>query len=109
MAATGAADPWVITPRERLRYEEQFKTLKPINGIITGAQAKGYLLQSQLPPPILGQIWSLADTDSDGKMDINEFSIACKLINLKLRGFELPKTLPPSLLNVPPVAALTTA
>lgn len=31
-------------------------------------------------------------------MNINEFSIACKLINLKLRGFELPKALPPTLL-----------
>lgn len=39
----------------------------------------------------------MADTDADGKMDINEFSIACKLINLKLRGFEIPKVLPPSL------------
>ena len=31
-------------------------------------------------------------------MDISEFSIACKLINLKLRGFEIPTVLPPSLL-----------
>ncbi|XP_063598046.1 intersectin-1-like isoform X10 [Penaeus indicus] len=30
-------------------------------------------------------------------MDIHEFSIACKLINLKLRGFNLPQTLPVSL------------
>jgi len=37
---------------------------------------------------------ALSDTDADGKMDIDEFSIACKLINLKLRGFEIPKTLP---------------
>ena len=29
--------------------------------------------------------------NGDGKMDINEFSIACKLINLKLKGMELPK------------------
>lgn len=41
---------------------------------------------------------ALADTDSDGKMDINEFSIACKLINLRLRSFEIPKMLPPVLL-----------
>jgi len=41
---------------------------------------------------------ALADTDSDGKMNINEFSIACKLINLKLRGMDVPKVLPPSLL-----------
>lgn len=31
-------------------------------------------------------------------MDINEFSIACKLINLRLRGFEIPKVAPPALL-----------
>ena len=37
--------------------------------------------------------------NGDGKMDINEFSVACKLINLKLKGMELPKTLPPQLLN----------
>lgn len=31
-------------------------------------------------------------------MDINEFSIACKLVNLKLRGFEIPKQLPPTMI-----------
>lgn len=42
---------------------------------------------------------ALADTDADGRMNVNEFSIACKLINLKLRGFEVPKTLPPTLVT----------
>ncbi|XP_058819494.1 intersectin-1 isoform X2 [Topomyia yanbarensis] len=93
-----AADPFVITSRERFKYEEQFKSLQPANGVVTGAQAKGFFLQSQLQPMILGQIWALADTDADGKMTLGEFSIACKLINLKLRGFEIPKTLPPSLI-----------
>ncbi|XP_070527268.1 intersectin-1 isoform X5 [Cardiocondyla obscurior] len=96
---TPGMDPWVIQPRERMRYQEQFDSLNPINGIVTGEQAKGFLLRSQLPPPILGQIWALSDTDADGKMDINEFSIACKLINLKLRGFEIPKVLPPILIQ----------
>lgn len=41
---------------------------------------------------------NLADTDRDGKMNINEFSIACKLVNLKLRGFEIPKQLPPTMI-----------
>ena len=40
--------------------------------------------------------------NGDGKMDFMEFSIACKLITLKLKGFELPKTLPPQLLQAPP-------
>jgi len=36
----------------------------------------------------------------DGKMDINEFSVACKLITMKLKGFEVPAVLPSSLRNV---------
>lgn len=40
----------------------------------------------------------MADTDRDGKMDINEFSIACKLVNLKVRGFAVPKQLPPTMI-----------
>ncbi|XP_032595566.1 intersectin-1 isoform X3 [Drosophila grimshawi] len=94
-----AVDVSAVTPREKLKYQEQFKALQPQGGFVTGAQAKGFFLQSQLPPLVLGQIWALADTDSDGKMNINEFSIACKLINLKLRGLEVPKTLPPTLLS----------
>ena len=30
-------------------------------------------------------------------MDVNEFSIACKMITMKLKGFEVPKTLPQAL------------
>ena len=56
-AGTPSSDPWVIVPRERIRYEEQFRSIKPSNGIITGDQAKGFYLQSQLPPLVLGQIW----------------------------------------------------
>ncbi|KAH0568927.1 intersectin-1 isoform X2 [Cotesia glomerata] len=92
-------DPWVIQPRERLVFKDQFEALKPNNGVVTGEQAKGFLLRSQLPPSILGKIWALSDTDGDGKMDINEFSIACKLIHLKLRGMEVPPSLPPSLIQ----------
>lgn len=36
----------------------------------------------------------LADIDSDGKMDRMEFSIAMKLIKLKLQGRNLPSSLP---------------
>ena len=41
----------------------------------------------------------LSDVNGDGQMDFNEFSIACKLITNKLKGLELPKTLPPSMLT----------
>lgn len=51
------SDPFAITQKEKLKYGEQFKTLQPQNGVVTGAQAKGFFLQSQLPPLVLGQIW----------------------------------------------------
>ena len=37
--------------------------------------------------------------NGDGKMDMGEFSVACKLINLRLKGMELPKTLPPQVIT----------
>ncbi|CAG4980589.1 unnamed protein product [Parnassius apollo] len=91
-------DPWVIQPHENAKFGEHFRALGPVNGTLTGEQAKRFMLQSQLPPPVLGQIWSLADLNADGKLDFQEFSIACKIINLKLHGIEVPKVLPPSLL-----------
>ena len=50
-------DVFVILPLEVVRYKEQFNSLKPAGGFVNGDQAKGFLLQSQLPPAILGQIW----------------------------------------------------
>lgn len=46
---------------------------------------------------------ALADMNSDGRMDIYEFSIAMKLIKLKLQGHPLPPSLPPSM-KQPPLA-----
>lgn len=92
-------DPFAILPQEKSRYLEQFNSLKPIAGFVSGDQAKGFLLQSQLAHLILGQIWELADMSSDGKLDLAEFSIACKLITLKLRGLitQIPKAIPQTL------------
>ena len=41
----------------------------------------------------------LADVNADGKMDRREFTIAMFLIKRKLQGYELPTTLPLSLLR----------
>ncbi len=44
---------------------------------------------------------ALADVNADGKMDQKEFSIAVCLIQKKLKGVELPKVLPPGLMQDP--------
>ena len=51
-------DPWMITPTERTRHEEQFRTLGPNHmGMVSGAQARNFMLQSGLPPMVLAQVW----------------------------------------------------
>lgn len=57
LSVTLRMDPFLITPQERARFVEQFNVLKPVGGIVTGEQAKGFFIQSQLPLPILGAIW----------------------------------------------------
>ena len=44
---------------------------------------------------------NLADMESDGKMDRQEFSIAMKLIKLKLQGRNLPSVLPITMKQTP--------
>uniref|UniRef100_A0A3Q1K321 Intersectin 1 (SH3 domain protein) n=1 Tax=Anabas testudineus TaxID=64144 RepID=A0A3Q1K321_ANATE len=93
---------FLISVDERAKHDQQFHSLSPTaRGYITGDQAKNFFLQSGLPPPILAQIWALADMNNDGRMDIHEFSIAMKLIKLKLQGHPLPPTLPPSMKQPP--------
>ncbi|XP_024912757.1 intersectin-2 isoform X2 [Cynoglossus semilaevis] len=90
----GGASVWAITQEERGKHDKQFDTLLPVLGYVSGEQARKFFLQSGLPPPVLAEIWNLADMDSDGKMDRLEFSIAMKLIKLKLQGQNLPSSLP---------------
>ncbi|XP_059928389.1 intersectin-1 isoform X2 [Gadus macrocephalus] len=100
------SDVFMISLDERAKHDQQFHSLAPAGGYITGDQARNFFLQSGLPPPILAQIWALADMNSDGRMDIYEFSLAMKLIKLKLQGHPLPSSLPPSMnLPLPPQTA----
>ncbi|XP_040194848.1 intersectin-1 isoform X2 [Rana temporaria] len=102
----GNLDIWAITVEERAKHDQQFHGLQPTSGYITGDQARNFFLQSGLHPPVLAQIWALADMNNDGKMDQLEFSIAMKLIKLKLQGYPLPSALPAAMLK-PPVSVPT--
>ncbi|XP_075717097.1 intersectin-2 isoform X2 [Rhinoderma darwinii] len=93
---------WAITTEERTKHDQQFASLKPAGGLITGEQARNFFLQSGLPPAVLAEIWTLSDLNRDGKMDQLEFSIAMKLIKLKLQGHTLPMILP-HVMKQPPV------
>ncbi|XP_073529673.1 EH domain-containing protein 3-like [Phyllobates terribilis] len=84
---------WVVA-RDKPMYDEIFYTLSPVNGKITGANAKKEMVKSKLPNTVLGKIWKLADTDKDGLLDDKEFALANHLIKVKLEGHELPNEIP---------------
>ncbi|KAL7888974.1 hypothetical protein AOLI_G00039480, partial [Acnodon oligacanthus] len=85
---------WAITPEERSKHDTQFDSLSSTLGYVSGYQLRKFFLQSGLPASVLAEIWALADMGRDGKMDRLEFSIAMKLIKLKLQGQPLPSSLP---------------
>uniref|UniRef100_A0A672GLI6 Intersectin 2b n=1 Tax=Salarias fasciatus TaxID=181472 RepID=A0A672GLI6_SALFA len=95
---------WAISPEERDKHDQKFDTLSPSMGYVSGEQARKFFLQSGLPPSVLAEIWALADMNKDGKMDRLEFSIAMKLIKLKLQDTALPSALP-IIMKQPPVSA----
>ncbi|XP_012504876.1 PREDICTED: EH domain-containing protein 4 isoform X2 [Propithecus coquereli] len=92
-------EEWVVA-KDKPVYDELFYTLSPVNGKISGVNAKKEMVTSKLPNSVLGKIWKLADCDCDGMLDDEEFALAKHLIKIKLDGYELPNSLPPHL--VPP-------
>ena len=48
---------FMLTTKERVRFEEQFRELGPSNGFVTGEQCRTFFMLSQLPTPTLGKIW----------------------------------------------------
>ncbi|CAH1765715.1 7322_t:CDS:2, partial [Entrophospora sp. SA101] len=95
-----------ISDAEKQQYLQLFSQLNPSpSGHITGIQAKDWLIKSNLPNIIKSTInlkRDLCDIDKDGRLDFDEFTVTCRLVNdLLARVYpEVPKFLPPQL--VPP-------
>uniref|UniRef100_A0A670HTA5 EH domain containing 3 n=1 Tax=Podarcis muralis TaxID=64176 RepID=A0A670HTA5_PODMU len=99
-AAEGIDDADWVVAKDKPLYDEIFYTLSPVDGKITGANAKREMVKSKLPNSVLGKIWKLSDIDEDGMLDDEEFALANHLIKVKLEGHELPGNLPSHL--IPP-------
>ena len=98
---TGVA--WAITPQEKARFDSIFaKVDTKENGFVNGEDAVRFFSNSKLPEDDLAQIWDLADINSEGKLNHDEFAVAMYLIQQQLakRG-PLPESLPQNL--VPPI------
>ena len=51
---------WVITPEIKAKYDRYFEGIdKDHDGIVSGEEARGLLMASNLQQPILAHIWSV--------------------------------------------------
>ncbi|CAF1269575.1 unnamed protein product, partial [Rotaria sp. Silwood1] len=94
------AGDWRISAEERTKYDLYFQQCNPIQGYVTGDQARNFFLKSGLPGDVLHKIWNLSDITADGRLDKREFTIACHLISSQVqKKIPLPQNLPPTLLS----------
>ncbi|XP_068281380.1 ralBP1-associated Eps domain-containing protein 2 isoform X2 [Nyctibius grandis] len=92
-------DLWRITEEQRDYYINQFRSLQPdLNSFISGSVAKNFFTKSKLPIPELSHIWELSDVDCDGALTLAEFCAAFHLVVARKNGYQLPETLPETLL-----------
>jgi len=92
---------WLVPPDPE-DYREEFEVLDNKSaGKINGGQAKEVLVKCKLPSNVLHKIWSLADVDKDGCLNLYEFALAQHFIKMRLDGQDLPATLPPHMANPP--------
>ncbi|GAA5815342.1 hypothetical protein MFLAVUS_008849 [Mucor flavus] len=93
--------PWAVTSEEKKQYTKIFKAWDTEKkGTLSGDKAKEIFSQSGLPQNVLMQIWNLSDPNNQGKLNVDEFSVAMHLIYRKLNGYNVPETLPAEL--IPP-------
>ena len=103
--AASTGDQWAVSPQDKAQFDQIYATVDVQNrGYITGEQAVGFFSNSRLPEDALAQIWDLADINSQGQLNRDEFAVAMYLIKQqrsKRDGRDvLPQTLPADL--IPP-------
>lgn len=105
LSAQSTGESWLVSPADKARFDSIFATIdRPVRGFITGEQAVEFFGNARLPEEVLAQIWDLADINSEGQLNKDEFAVAMFLIRQQ-RGTKdgrgnLPQTLPLAL--IPP-------
>lgn len=100
-SAAVAKGEWVLTTVEKLKYQEIFeRSDMDKDGLVSGLEIRDVFLKSGLPQNMLAHIWALCDTDQTGKLNSEQFALACWLIDRKKRGIDPPQVLAPEM--IPP-------
>lgn len=103
-ADSNADSLFKITEKQQEYYTKCFRHLikttqgaADLCGALCGADQRivAFFKRSSLDMSSLSKIWSLADVNEDGWLDLNEFSIAMHLVVLKVKGeVPIPDVLP---------------
>lgn len=95
--------PWLVTSQDKAKFDQFFATIDTQGrGVISGEQAVRFFSDSRLPEDTLASIWDLADINSEGQLNRDEFAVAMYLIRQQRAPNPpaMPAFLPPAL--VPP-------
>ncbi|RUS84239.1 hypothetical protein EGW08_007991 [Elysia chlorotica] len=99
--ASVAQVPWVVTPAEKANSDALFATVDlDHDGLVSGGEIRGIMVQSGLPNTVLAHIWGLCDSQSLGKLNTEQFALALYLIAQRVKGVEVPAQLTPEM--IPP-------
>ena len=81
-----ATSVWALTDADGVLYKRMWSAANAAGRGRVDLQ-ESQLQRSGLPPAALQQVFTLADRDGDGKLDLNEYLLACHLAtrHLKLR------------------------
>lgn len=103
LGSQGTGEPWLIDATDKARFDSIFATVDTTGqGFISGEQAVQFFGNAKLPEEVLAQIWDLADINSDGVLNRDEFAVAMFLIKQRRasRDGRVPEVLPTAL--IPP-------
>ncbi|CDZ96650.1 Synaptic vesicle protein EHS-1 and related EH domain proteins [Phaffia rhodozyma] len=103
-----------LSSAEQTFYPSLFSKLQE-NNVISGAQAFSFLTLSDLPHPVLGEIWATADVLDRGSLDVAGWTVAMRLIASAQQGGPVnaevgntaPFTLPKFRGHPPPPASVS--
>lgn len=90
-------DEWSISKEQRAKYKAVFDG-NCSERHMDGGQVRGILTVSNLPLPVLAQIWALAAVRKANNLNLAEFCMAMHLVTKAIAGSTLPKTVPLALL-----------
>ena len=82
------------------KYRDLFEGSAQDGGMVSGKKAKEILMSHNLEKTVLRRLWTLADMDKDGKLDLPEFVTAMRLLKMAKDNQELPTSLDASM--IPP-------